>query len=106
MKKYLYTLLWSIGAFIISYFTIILAGFKGSLPVNCVALGRMSLRAFVPLKTPVFSFEVWISLIIAMFVFAIKLPKDNKYTKVAWSVFFITLGIYICYVILNWPTCL
>jgi len=105
MKKYLYTSLWSVVAFLLSYFAIIWAGFKGTVPVNCAALGRMSMRVFLPLKTPVFSFEVWIALIIAMFVFAIMSPKGNKSAKIAWSVFFITLGIYICYAVLNWPSC-
>lgn len=105
MNKYFKTLLWSIVAFFASYFGIIWAGFKGTVPVKCAALGSMSMRAFLPLRTPWFSFEVWLALIIAMFVFAILLPKESKYTKISWSVFFITLGIYICYVALNWPSC-
>ncbi len=105
MKKYLYTLIWSIGAFLLSYYAIVWSGLKGAVPVHCAALGRMSVRAFLPLKTPMFSFAVWIAFLIAMFVFAAMLPKDNKYTKIAWPVFFITLGIYVCYVILNWPSC-
>ena len=106
MKKYLYPSVLSIGAFLLSYFAIMWAGLKGTVPVHCATFGRMSMRVFLPLKTPAFSFEIWVALLIAMFVFAITLPKDNKYTKIAWAVFFITLGVYVCYAFLNWPSCL
>lgn len=99
-------LLWAICAFVLSYGIIIWTGFKGMVPVNCARLGRMSMRVFMQIKTPMVSVAVWLALIIAMFVFAIKLPKENKYNKLAWSVFFITLGIYVCYMLIKWPSCL
>ena len=106
LTKRFSALLWGVGAFLLSYAIMIWTGFKGMVPMQCARFGRMSVRVFAQIKTPMFSAAVWIALIIAMFVFAIKFPKENKYNKLVWSVFFVTLGIYVCYMIIKWPSCL
>lgn len=106
ITKKISSLLWAACAFLLSYALMIWTGFKGMVPMHCAKFGRVSMRVFMQIKTPMFSAAVWIALLIAMLVLAIKLPKENKYNKLAWAVFFITLGIYVCYVLIKWPSCL